>query len=230
MQVVKPFIPAIAAALALVAAAPAGAAYREIGVPNGERLPAASCPEDCEVLARVTGYQVQVGEVKNPYQVNRPGKITAFTISLGKPSNANIRGFDDLFGESRARISILKLARTKRRARLVAQSEVFDLSPYFGSTPTFALDRPLNVDRRHVVALTIPTWAPAFSIGLPRDNAWRAPRDPGDCDDLENPATQQTVGSLRRYQCFYRTARLVYSATYVPDPKPTTEEQARNNR
>ena len=229
MQSVKRFIPAIAAVCLLTAVVPAVAYYREVGADyNGKGLPAPACPTKCEVLARVTGYQVQVGDKKNLYQLGRKGKITQFTIALGKPSKSNVKGFNDLFGQPQARISILKLARTKRRARLVSQSEVFNLAPYLGKRVTFPLDRPLAIDGpRHVVALTIPTWAPAFAIGQPRDNSWRAPRDPGDCDDLEQPATHQTVGSLRSYQCFYRTARLVYSATFVPAPKPTTTASGR---
>jgi hypothetical protein len=225
MQVVKRILRAIAAASALLVAASPAAAYkiRELGTPGDSKLPAPGCPENCEVLAHVTGYQVQFASKKNPYQVNHTGKVVAFTIGLGKPSQKNITGFNRAFGQPQARLSILKLAKTKRRARLVAQSEVFNLTPYLGSTPTFALDRPLPMGPRHVAALTIPTWAPAFAIKQDRSNAWRAPRDPGDCDDLETPATHQTVGSLRRYACFYRTARLVYSVSFIRDPETTND-------
>ncbi len=44
---------------------------------------------------------------------------------------------------------------------MVRQSPAQILNPYFGRTVTFALERPLNVIRKQVVALTIPTWAPA---------------------------------------------------------------------
>jgi hypothetical protein len=230
MQVVRRFVPAIAAALTLVAAAPAGAAVRELGVPTGQRLPAASCPTDCQVLARVTGYQVQIGRAKNPYQITRKGTIVAFTIALGKPSQTDTTGFNNLFGaQSQARISILHLGRRQRRATLTAQSPVYNLTPYFGSSPTFALAKPLKVRPRDVVALTIPSWAPTFAVGLGSDHAWRAPRDPDDCEDLETPATHQTLKSVRRYQCFYRTAQLLYSATFIPDPRPTNPPPRSNN-
>ena len=40
-------------------------------------------------------------------------------------------------------------------------------------------------------------------------------------------AAQQTVKSQHPYQCFYRTARLLYSATYIPNPTPTTTTPAK---
>jgi hypothetical protein len=233
LAVVKRYlISSMAAAALLVTAAPASADYEELGVQPGA-LPAAACPENCEVLARVTGYQDRIDGWKNSYWPKERGRITAFTVGLGAPSSANIESFDDLFGESQARISILRLAKKKRRerrARLVAQSEVYDLSPYFGSSPTFALDQPLPVGRRHVVALTIPTWAPSFAVGLSRGNRWRAARDPEDCDNLEDPAVHEELRSVMQYKCSYRTARLVYSATFVPDPEPTAEEEAERRR
>jgi hypothetical protein len=223
MHFVRRFLPAIAAALMLAAVPSASATVRELGVPSGSKLPAASCPTNCQVLARVTGYQVQIGRSRNPYQITRKGSIVAFTIALGKPTKKDTSGFQALFGrQSQARLAILHLGTRQRRATLVSQSRVFNLNPYFGSSPTFALPRPLRVAPRDVVALTIPTWAPAFAVGLGADHAWRAPRNPRNCDDLQTPATHQTVKTVRRYQCFYRTAQLLYSATFVPDPKPTT--------
>jgi hypothetical protein len=220
---VRRFIPALAAGFALLAAAPAGANYREIGIVDDQRLPRASCPENCQVIAKVTGYTAQLGDSRNPYRVNRAGKITAWSIRLGKPSESVIDGFDNVFGApSQARLAVLELGKKKRRAQLVAQSPVINLEQYFGSSPTFALSRPIDVEKGQVLGLTVPTWAPAFAVGLSDDNAWRAPRNPEDCNDVENAAVHGTVGNVRRYRCVYRTARMVYTATFVPDPKPTT--------
>ena len=217
------FTPALAAGFALLAAAPAGANYREIGIQDGQRLPRASCPENCQVIAKVTGYTAQLGTSRNPYRVNRDGKITAWSIRLGKPSADVIDGFDNVFGApSQARLAVLELGKKRRRAQLVAQSPVVNLEAYFGSSPTFALSRPIDVEKGQVLGLTVPTWAPAFAVGLSEDNAWRAPRDPEDCNNVENAAVHDTVGNVRRYRCLYRTARMIYTATFVPDPKPTS--------
>lgn len=214
-----------ACAGALVAAAPAHAEVRELGVTAEVPLAEPSCPADCQAIGRVSGYPVQMGTLKNPFLISEPGKIVALSIKLGKPDAEQTTFFTNLFGgQAQARLSALKPARTKRRHRLLAQSEVFNLQNYFGSTPTFALDRPLKVDRRTVIALTIPTWVPAFAVNQPTDTAWRFSRE--NCDDAQEPAAQQTLKSLRTYACFKRTARPVYSVTFIPDPKPTNEAPA----
>ena len=87
---------------------------------------------------------------------------------------------------------------------------------------TFALAKPLPIAAKSIVALTVPTWAPAFAVNLGTDQAWRSSRNPAKCNDVQQFAAHQTVGSSRQYTCFYRTARLLYSATYIPDPTPTT--------
>jgi hypothetical protein len=226
MPVVRRIIPALAALIALAAAAPAGAAVKELGNPPAFQSP--SCPTNCQAIGRVTGYQVQTGTAKNPMQVSKPGKIVAFTIALGKPNKQQTTFFTNLFGlQPQARISILKPStvkaqKSKQVATLTAQSEVFNLAPYFGSTPTFALAKPLPIAAKSIVALTVPTWAPAFAVNLGTDQAWRSSRNPAKCNDVQQFAAHQTVGSSRQYTCFYRTARLLYSATYIPDPTPTT--------
>lgn len=204
-----------------MAAAPASAEVRELGVSNDAPLADPSCPADCQAIGRVSGFPVQIGGVKNPMLVNEPGKVVAFTIRLGKPDAEQIAFFSNLFGgRSQVRLSVLKPARTKRRHRLQAQSEVVNVQGYFGSTPTFALDKPLKVDKRSVIALTVPTWVPAFAVNQPSDNAWRFSRE--NCDNAQEPAAQQSLKSLRTYGCFKRTARPVYSVTFIPKPKPTS--------
>jgi hypothetical protein len=216
---------AFACAGALVAAAPAHAEVRELGVTPEVPLVEPSCPAECQAIGRVSGYPVQMGTLKNPYLVNEAGTVVAFSIRLGKPDAEQTTFFTNLFGgQPQARLSILKPARTKRRHRLLQQSEVFNLQSYFGSTPTFALDRPIKVDKRSVIGLTIPTWVPAFAVNQPNDTAWRFSRE--NCDDAQEPAAQQTLKSLRTYACFKRTARPVYSVTFIPDPKPTSDAPA----
>jgi hypothetical protein len=223
MLFVRRFIPPLIALLALVAAAPAGARIKEVGVDDAAALQDPGCPKNCQAIGQVTGYQSSVGKVKNPYTVKRTGKIVAFTIALGKPTKKQTTFFTNLYGAPpQARLSILQVPKKGRDLKLTAQSEVFDLTDYLGSTPQFALDHPLPITQKSIVALTVPTWAPAFAVDLGRTMAWRSSRNEDSCNDVRQPSAQQTIGSIRKYACIYKTARLLYSATFVPDPKPTT--------
>jgi hypothetical protein len=223
MLFVRRFIPPFILLLALGAAAPAGAKVKEIGVDESLPLTAAGCPKDCFVLDQVTGYQASIGKIKNPYTVKRKGRITAFTIALGKPNKTQTASFAQRYGTTpQARISILQVPKKGRDLKLTAQSEVINLAPYLGSTPTFALERSLPITQKSIVALTIPTWAPALAVKQPRTVNWRASRASGTCNDYSQLAAQQTLNSIRTFGCLYRTARVLYSATFVPDPKPTT--------
>ena len=70
-----------------------------------------------------------------------------------------------------------------------------------------------------------PTWAPAFGVGLGETEAWRSSRDGRRCDDVSQTAAQQRRTSLRTYGCLYRTARLLYSVSFVPEPRPVAEQE-----
>jgi hypothetical protein len=125
-----------------VAAAPASAEVRELGVSNDAPLVDPSCPSDCQAIGRVSGYPVQIGGLKNPFLINEPGTVVAFSVRLGKPDAEQTAFFSNLFGgQAQVRLAVLKPARTKRRHRLISQSEVVNVQRYFGSTPTFALGR-----------------------------------------------------------------------------------------
>jgi hypothetical protein len=214
--------------LAMLALAPAaGARVIELGA---DVNPAAkpSCPESCQGLGFVTGYMGNSGKGSNPMVVPRRGKIVAFTVSLGMPNAEQLKFFEDLYGSPPSvRLSILrkgKKRKTRLTHRLLRQSPVVRVDHYLGSTPTFALDDPLKVSRGHIVALTVPTWAPAFAVGLPRTNWWRSSRKKGQCDNVSQKAAQQSIGTISTFGCTYREgARLMYTATYIPDPRPTDE-------
>ena len=224
MPVMRRLTPLISACLALALAGPASADVREIGVFSDAPFPAASCPDDCQAIAQVSGYQTQIGKHKTPFKMKRAGKLVALTVRLGQPNADQLKFFRDTYGgTSSVRLSVLRAAKTKQRHRLLRQSDVFQLDAFFGSTPTFAFDKAIPVIKGDIVALTVPSWAPAFAHGLANDNTWRSSHHDNECTQPSPPpAAQQTDGSLRIYGCFYRTARLLYSAHYVPDPKPTT--------
>jgi hypothetical protein len=219
-------IPAFALLL-LAAGSASASSVREIGEYDDVPLPQAGCPLSCQAIGHVTGYQVQIGSHKNPYVIKRNGNIVAFTIRLGKPDAEQTTFFANLFGTPpQARLTLLKKPKADKPKtndlRILGQSQVFDLSKYLGSTPTFTLSKPLRVDAGSTLALTVPTWAPAFAINLGPDQAWRSSRPKNDCNGTSQTAHQK-VGKTHSYDCFYRTARLLYTATFVPDPKPTSK-------
>jgi hypothetical protein len=105
--------------------------------------------------------------------------------------------------------------------KLKSQSPVEDLTGFLGQTTTFTLDTPLRVKPNNVVALTVPTWAPAFAINQSADTKWQASRKRDKCNntaDILAGTPQDALGSQRSYGCTYNTARLLYSATVVADP------------
>jgi hypothetical protein len=216
-RVKKLLIPFFLGAAVAVPAA-AQAAPTELG--SAADAPA-SCPDDCQAVGRVTGYQLRAGTTRSPFRVRRRGKIVAFTIALGNPRRDQIEFFDNLFGgPSQVQLVVLRPG-TRRRHRLTGRSQVVEVNDYFGSTPTFALERPLTVRKDYIVAITVPTWIPSFAVNQPESDVWRSSRDPDRCDDVRQHSEQTRRGSLRTYGCIYRTARLLYSATFVPDPRRT---------
>jgi hypothetical protein len=220
-------IPAmIAAALAV----PAGAQARVVEL--GADAPAAKshCPADpCATAFQVTAYQGRSGTLKNPFVIRRTGKIVAFSVTLGSLTPVQVQAFQSSFGEdAEVRLSILRRS-TKRKTRgnhrLMAQSEAYRVNSFFGSTPTFALDEPLRVHKDYRVALTVVTWAPVLdTVDLPGTNWWRSSRPNDECGGgkvLSPPSVHDETGEIVSYGCTYFKSRLLYTATYIPDPRPT---------
>ena len=69
-----------------------------------------------------------------------------------------------------------------------------------------------------VVALTVPSWAPALALGFGGDTSWRASRPRSGCTSTSTQTSQTAIGSLVQYYCLYQTARLTYSATLISTP------------
>lgn len=190
----------------------------------------AACPNNCQAINQVSGFQIQQGTRKNPYRLRSYGKVVAFTVKLGKPTTDQVNFYNTHFGgPAQIMLTVLKpftvprgQKRQPNKYTLVGQSPIYDLPNYFGSSPTFALPRPLSIKPGYVVGITVPTWAPAFAVNLGPDMQWRSSRDPKNCNDVTQDAAQNIRGSSRTYGCTYTTARLLYSVTYIPDPKPTT--------
>jgi hypothetical protein len=218
---------AVSLALAIV---PAGAQSPETIVLGAAAPANASCPDDCLVEARVTGFQTSIGKIKNPFVAPVEGNVVAWSIKLGKPNKPDRRSFNEEFGASVARLSVLRQVQGRNnppRYKLLRQSPAEQLAPFFGSTTTFTLTAPLPAKRGDVVALTIPSWAPAFAVDQGNATKWmasrRATKKRGDCADEEGRANvdagapQVKKGSQRPYGCTYDSARLLYSATFLAD-------------
>jgi hypothetical protein len=208
-----------ACAAALVFATPASARITEIGLVPDRATP--SCPTGpCQAVSQVTAFQERTTSRGNVFVAPREGRIVAFTISLGTPSKKQIAFFDGQYGKASAGIGIIRPYRRRAnnfRFCLNAQSEVFDLSPFFGQVVQFPLKKSLYVKKGYIVALTVPTWAPALAIGLDNNTAWRASRSKP-CTPPYQPTPQTTPGSVKQYYCLYRQARITYSATEISTP------------
>lgn len=214
---------------------------------------------ECVAVGRFTGFQSLQRGVRGrsfvvPY---RKGKVVAWSIQLSNPTRrasrryggAQIPYFNRLFGSpSKARISVLRQVQKRRkgppRYKLIRASGTQTLNRYFGSEVKFAI-RPLVVRRGDVVALTVPTWAPAFWVpracnitgsgtylfpnrcaAAQKHNTWRAGRSPRHClvgtnardrpnEALRKSHPQVKVNSVKRYGCYYIGGRLLYRVTVV---------------
>src|SRR3954467_4423461 len=205
-------------ALALLApAASAEAKIIEIGQVPDAAAAAPSCPRTCNAVSRTTGYQAKVGPKRGIVAVPQDGRIVAWTIQLAKPGPSQIKFFEEnLGGEPSAGLSILRPGK-KLFSRTIRSSPVYKLKPYLGKTVQFPLSRSLVVHKGELVALNVPTWAPALAVGLGGDTWGGASRPSAGCRDTQTQTAQQS-DQLTQYRCLYRTARLLYSATLVTAP------------
>lgn len=210
------------AALALVLPAAAPAKLTEVGV-IGTTTPAtvASCPASpCLAVSRTTGFQVKVGTIHNPMGITRNGTVVAWTITLGKPSTTQIKFFDtNEGGASEAGIAVLRpQPKPNLTYKLIAQSPLVKLQPYFGKTAQFALETTIPVKKGDELALTVPTWAPALALGFGNDTSWRASRPKKQCTTTSAQTAHTQINTSVQYYCLYQTARLTYSATLISTP------------
>ena len=213
---------------------------------------------DCKVEGKVTAFQSLSARIPGRnFVVPFNGKLVAWSISLSQPTRTDIGDFqaqlpfaNGIFGSpSQAGIAILRQVEKRKkggpRYKLVRKSPIEILNPYFGTKVTFALDTPLNVYENNIVALTIPTWAPALWAPRACNETGFGKLDPGRCDQaidkytwrgsrvergepstcglqidpineqLDKTAPQTGIDSIRRYGCYYGGNVLLYSALIV---------------
>jgi hypothetical protein len=214
------FMASLLLALLLPAASPA--TLSEVGViPATTPVTVPSCPgSPCLAVSRTTGFQVKVGKVNGPLVAPRSGTVVAWTIMLGKPNASQIKFFNaNEGGVAEAGIAILRpQPKPNLTWKLVSQSPLVKLQPYFGKTAQFPLETTLSVKKGDVVALTVPSWAPALALGFGKDTSWRASRPKTQCASTSSQTTHTQIGSTVQYFCLYQTARLTYSATLISTP------------
>jgi hypothetical protein len=211
---------ALALGLALPAMAPA--TLTEVGILPPTNPPTApSCPASpCLAVSRTTGFQVKVGAAHNFLAASRSGSIVAWTISLGRPNSTQTKFFNaNEGGVAEAGIAVLRLVpKPNLSYKLIASSPTVKLEPYFGKTAQFPLETTIRVRKGDMVALSVPTWAPALALGFGHETSWRASRPRSQCASTSALSTQTAVGSTVQYYCLYQTARLTYSATLISTP------------
>jgi hypothetical protein len=221
----------VAVLCALAVPGAASARVIEVGALTTEtELPAPSCPtRPCFAVSRTTGYQAKVGTNRGLMKVPEDGRIVAWTIRLSRPGRSQVTFFNRrLGGESSAGLSVLKPGK-RLFGRVMAQSPIVQLQPFFGQTAQFPLEQSLPAKKGQLIALTVPTWAPALATNLGADTSWRASRPGGECDDTETQTAQAEIRDLAQYRCLYQRVRLTYTATLVTEPKPNRPARDRDD-
>ena len=183
-----------------------------------DEMPDPLYPVNCQVIPSVSGIQATLPSGNTAYRAPANGKVTAWKLWLGKPSAADRRALNQRFGSpAQAGIAVVQKLNTPtgEKFRLQRRSPVEGLSRLFGRTAVFRLAKPLIVRKGQIVALTVPTWAPAFAAGLNRRQySWRASRQPNRCAAgfVDQATPQLGIGSKRAYGCSFKGSRLLFTA------------------
>ena len=189
--------------LTLAVAAIAPARVAELGTTVDQQT--AACPQDCQAIGQVSGFQIQVGTRKLPYRLRSFGKVVAFTIKLGNETVLFDAGTGGQF-------------RTP-----VGDKYILEGMQVSGAQGGMAQSESGNSFKDPVTGRNTGT---SFSLlALQRFQAHPdcPPGPHGNHRHVRQNAAQTVHGSDRTYGCVYKTARLLYTVTYIPDPKPTSQ-------
>jgi hypothetical protein len=225
----------LGAAVLTVAAAPAVASAEEIEIgATSTPIASPSCPsgvskQNCTIiLTETTAISTLSDGVYYPTTVKKAGRIVAYTVGLARLTKSDISGLNARYGGT-SQIAITVLSPGKNRVYTVTgESPLQHATPWFGHVVEFPLTTSLQVNPGDVVALTVPTWAPVLSIGLPsKQFQYRASRT-AKCTTFDFQTAQLTIGASTQYKCFYVGTRVQYTATevtYPPVPKDTVKKR-----
>jgi len=237
------FVVLCATLVAAIAISSAGASKAQV-IGHTRHTPNALCPnlknpDKCSVIGRVTGFMTVADGKKHPFRVSRDGKLVAWAVDLGRPTdkhNLGQRSFvstifkNKEFGKQpTGRIAVIK-HKNGVSYKLLRQSPVVELGSVLGHKQIFTLNKPLTVRKGNIVAFTSPTWTPNFSEASARSNKWRGSRKSDSCAPKHNTPeskrrfarkshAQQNVGTVRSYECLYSGGRLLYWGYFVPKKK-----------
>jgi hypothetical protein len=186
--------------------------YFGLGGASGSAVP--SCPGNpCAVVTETTGFQASIAGRHSSSVVGRAGHVTSWRIALSKPNAAEVAYFDESVGAPPSAGLVVLRHTTGYHFRVVGASPIVLLAALFGRTTKFALKHRLPVRAGDILAVTVPTWAPALAVGLDAGTAWRSSRATGTCSSLFSQTAVITGGAVTTSECVYATARLAYGVT-----------------
>ncbi|MDO9409137.1 hypothetical protein [Patulibacter sp.] len=221
-------------ALAVVPAGASAAKITEVGTVTDGRPP--RCPDACSVVTRTTALPTSVDGNRNVYVVPSDGRIVAWSITLGAPSDDDRKALEKQLGRASAGLVVLRRGKSVA-ASVVAGSSIKKLDPYFGGETTFALPTSIAVKKGDVLGLSVPSWAPTLVQGYGTNTSWRASRPTGRCGGTTDERkkdyyvdTTLSVGRSGTFNCLYKAERMSYTATLVPTPTKTTKTAKRTSR
>jgi hypothetical protein len=201
---------------ATLAAGPAcaGTAYEYFGLGGVSGSATPSCPgQPCEVVTETTGFQASITGHHLSSVVGQAGRVSSWRIALSTPNAAEVAYFDKTVGAPPSAGLVVLRHTTGYHFRVVGASPIVLLATLFGQTAKFALKQKLPVRSGDILALSVPTWAPALAVGLDSGTAWRASRPAGTCTNLFSQTAVIKDGGVTTSECVYATARLAYGVT-----------------
>ena len=162
----------------------------------------------CQAVSRTTGYQAKV--VDEPRHVRRARRRQDRRVDdharharqapdrlLRRTTSAAASARPDGPAPRQARCSAAWSARARSSSSRRTSAQ----------TVQFPLDRALAVKKGYVVALTVPTWAPALTPLLDDGSSWRASRAPrASATTTDARPRRRSSAQLAQYRCLYRGA------------------------